>query len=68
MNKKAKPQLRRIEAEAAKDAPKSNEEGAPYCSFCLRSHDEIGPLIAGPSVFICRECNDMCKGIFSESE
>ena len=37
-----------------------------YCSFCGKCQTEIEKLIAGPSVFICNECVDLCNGIISE--
>ena len=37
-----------------------------YCSFCGKSQHEVRKLIAGPSVFICDECVDLCNDIISE--
>ncbi|MBS98520.1 MAG: ATP-dependent Clp protease ATP-binding subunit ClpX [Oceanospirillaceae bacterium] len=37
-----------------------------FCSFCGKSQDEVRKLIAGPSVFICDECVDLCNDIISE--
>ena len=37
-----------------------------YCSFCGKSQDEVRKLIAGPSVFICDECVDLCNDIITE--
>ncbi len=37
-----------------------------YCSFCGKSQHEVRKLIAGPSVFICDECVDLCNEIISE--
>ncbi len=34
-----------------------------FCSFCGESSDEVRKLIAGPTVFICNECVDMCFDI-----
>ena len=34
-----------------------------YCSFCGKSQDEVACLIAGPTVFICDECVDLCADI-----
>jgi hypothetical protein len=31
-----------------------------YCSFCGKSQDEVAKLIAGPTVFICNECIELC--------
>jgi len=37
-----------------------------YCSFCGKSQHEVRKLIAGPSVFICDECVDLCNEIIGE--
>ena len=37
-----------------------------YCSFCGKSQNEVRKLIAGPSVFICAECVELCTDIISE--
>ncbi|HEX5057696.1 MAG TPA: ATP-dependent Clp protease ATP-binding subunit ClpX [Gammaproteobacteria bacterium] len=37
-----------------------------YCSFCGKSQHEVRKLIAGPSVFICDECVDLCNDIVRE--
>ena len=37
-----------------------------YCSFCGKGQDEVKKLIAGPSVFICDECVDLCNDIITE--
>ena len=34
-----------------------------YCSFCGKSQHEVRKLIAGPSVFVCDECVELCKEI-----
>ena len=36
------------------------------CSFCHKTQDEVAQLIAGPSVFICNECVDICNGVLAE--
>jgi ATP-dependent Clp protease ATP-binding subunit ClpX len=36
------------------------------CSFCGKTQDEIERLIAGPGVFICDECVDLCVRVISE--
>src|SRR6186997_1188636 len=40
--------------------------GTLYCSFCGKSQKEVKKLIAGPSVYICDECIDLCNDIISE--
>jgi hypothetical protein len=37
-----------------------------YCSFCGKSQHEVKKLIAGPTVFICDECVDLCVDIIDE--
>ena len=37
-----------------------------YCSFCGKSQDEVKKLIAGPSVYICNECVDLCNNIITQ--
>ena len=37
-----------------------------YCSFCGKSQNEVRKLIAGPSVFICDECVELCNDIIRE--
>ena len=37
-----------------------------HCSFCGKSQDEVKKLIAGPSVYICNECVDLCNEIIEE--
>lgn len=44
---------------------KSNEK-LLYCSFCGKSQHEVRKLIAGPQVFICDECIDLCNDIIRE--
>lgn len=51
----------------AKDKGQSNEDDKLlYCSFCGKSQNEVRKLIAGPSVFICDECVDLCNDIIRE--
>ncbi len=42
------------------------DEKLLYCSFCGKSQHEVKKLIAGPSVFICDECVDLCNDIIRE--
>src|SRR3974377_1061345 len=37
-----------------------------YCSFCGKSQHEVRKLIAGPTVFICSECVELCADIIGE--
>jgi ATP-dependent Clp protease ATP-binding subunit ClpX len=48
---------------------KNNDEDSGkllYCSFCGKSQHEVKKLIAGPSVFVCDECVELCNDIISE--
>jgi ATP-dependent Clp protease ATP-binding subunit ClpX len=45
---------------------KSTGEKVLYCSFCGKSQHEVKKLIAGPSVFICDECIELCNEIISD--
>ncbi|TAF99152.1 MAG: ATP-dependent Clp protease ATP-binding subunit ClpX [Betaproteobacteria bacterium] len=47
-------------------AEKSASDKLLYCSFCGKSQHEVRKLIAGPSVFICDECIDLCNDIIKE--
>ena len=40
--------------------------GDLVCSFCGKSQDEVRKLIAGPTVYICDECIDLCNDIIAE--
>ena len=48
------------------DAPGKKNDTLLYCSFCGKSQSEVRKLIAGPSVFICDECVDLCIDIIRE--
>ncbi|HET7774330.1 MAG TPA: ClpX C4-type zinc finger protein, partial [Burkholderiaceae bacterium] len=45
---------------------KTSSEKLLYCSFCGKSQHEVKKLIAGPSVFICDECIDLCNEIIRD--
>ncbi|MEW6678482.1 MAG: ATP-dependent Clp protease ATP-binding subunit ClpX [Pseudomonadota bacterium] len=47
-------------------ADKQDDDKLLYCSFCGKSQHEVRKLIAGPSVFICDECVDLCNDIIRE--
>lgn len=49
-----------------KDDGKDNHGKLLYCSFCGKSQHEVRKLIAGPSVFICDECVELCNDIIRE--
>lgn len=43
-----------------------SEDKVLYCSFCGKSQHEVKKLIAGPSVFVCDECVELCNDIIRE--
>ena len=45
---------------------KSENKNTLYCSFCGKSQHEVKKLIAGPTVFICDECVELCMDIIKE--
>jgi ATP-dependent Clp protease ATP-binding subunit ClpX len=48
------------------DKKNSSSEKLLYCTFCGKSQHEVKKLIAGPTVFICDECVDLCNDIIRE--
>jgi len=48
------------------DKKGTSSEKSLYCSFCGKSQHEVKKLIAGPSVFICDECIDLCNDIIRD--
>ncbi|HAR1544460.1 TPA: ATP-dependent Clp protease ATP-binding subunit ClpX [Enterococcus faecium] len=46
------------------DNPSSNE--TVCCSFCGKTQEEVKKIVAGPGVYICNECIDLCKEIIDE--
>lgn len=44
----------------------NKDDGTLYCSFCGKSQHEVKKLIAGPTVFICNECVELCVDIIRE--
>jgi ATP-dependent Clp protease ATP-binding subunit ClpX len=48
------------------DKKATSGEKALFCSFCGKSQHEVKKLIAGPSVFICDECIDLCNDIIRD--
>ena len=43
-----------------------NNKNTLFCSFCGKSQHEVRKLIAGPTVFICDECVELCMDIIRE--
>ena len=48
------------------DKKGTSSEKVLYCSFCGKSQNEVKKLIAGPSVFICDECIELCNDIIRD--
>ena len=48
---------------ARSDTPKSVR-----CSFCGKTQDEVRKIVAGPGVYICDECVDLCNSIIDTEE
>jgi ATP-dependent Clp protease ATP-binding subunit ClpX len=46
--------------------PKNKDGSILRCSFCGKTQDEVRKLIAGPTVYICNECVDLCTDIIAE--
>src|ERR1700675_1088635 len=46
----------------------SDSKNTLYCSFCGKSQQEVRKLIAGPTVFICDECVDLCRDIIHDEK
>lgn len=48
------------------DSTNGKTSGPLHCSFCGKSQNEVPKLIAGPSIFICNECVQLCSDILQE--
>lgn len=47
----------------------SNRNRNAYCSFCRKSHRDVGPLVEGPGdVYICGECIELCSSIIDQEK
>lgn len=44
----------------------NDEKGQLKCSFCGKSQDQVRKLVAGPGVYICDECIELCNEIIEE--
>ena len=45
---------------------KKEDKDSLFCSFCGKSQKEVKKLIAGPTVFVCDECVELCMDIIKE--
>ncbi len=52
----------------SKTSGSSDSKNTLYCSFCGKSQHEVRKLIAGPNVFICNECVELCMDIIREED
>jgi ATP-dependent Clp protease ATP-binding subunit ClpX len=59
-------QVERTEVSMGKPPASSDSKNTLYCSFCGKSQHEVKKLIAGPTVFICDECVELCMDIIRE--
>lgn len=48
--------------------PRNEDEHTISCSFCGKTQDEVYRLLAGPGVYICNECIELCQSILSDKE
>jgi hypothetical protein len=46
-------------------APGASRADVPCCSFCTKDKDSVTKLVAGPGVYICNECVDLCTQILA---
>src|ERR671910_1022452 len=56
----------RLEMQIMSKAGGNDSKSTLYCSFCGKSQHEVRKLIAGPTVFICDECVELCMDIIRE--
>ncbi len=49
-------------------AKKDNDNDNLFCSFCGKNQKEVKKLIAGPAVYICDECIQLCSEIIEEEK
>ena len=52
----------------SKSSGSGDSKNTLYCSFCGKSQHEVRKLIAGPNVFICNECVELCNDIIQEED
>ena len=45
---------------------KDDKNNSLFCSFCGKSQHEVKKLIAGPTVFVCDECVELCMDIIKD--
>ena len=48
------------------DKNSKDDDKLLYCSFCGKSQHEVRKLIAGPSVYVCDECVELCNDIIKD--
>ena len=52
----------------SKSGDGNNQQQTLYCSFCGKSQHEVKKLIAGPAVFVCNECVELCAEIIHDEQ
>ena len=45
----------------------AKEQVVTSCSFCLKPSNEVAKVVAGPGVYICNECVDLCRQIIGDA-
>ena len=45
----------------------NNQKGV-RCSFCNKTQDQVDTLVAGPGVFICNECVELCREVIEDED
>ena len=43
-----------------------NSQKGVRCSFCNKTQDQVDTLVAGPGVFICNECVELCREVIED--
>ena len=45
-----------------------NSQKGVRCSFCNKTQDQVDTLVAGPGVFICNECVELCREVIEDED
>ena len=54
-------------ANSRKSAAGDSRTASVYCSFCMKDKEAVARLVAGPGVYICNECVNLCELILAEN-
>ena len=60
--------LRHLRRQREEEAVASTRNPSANCSFCGKGNSEVKKLIAGPGVYICNQCVDLCVEVIAEAE